>query len=93
MARFHIRSWVGVRDADVLGVVGRGDPTAEEAAALLPMMQADRRGREELLRGIAQDVRASLAHVGEVAGVVGLGCVVRGVVGRWFFIRRWHRVL
>ena len=33
VARFHIRSWVGVRDADVLGVVGR-DHTAEEAAAL-----------------------------------------------------------
>ena len=34
VARFHIRSFQGVRDADVLGVVGRADPTAEEAAAL-----------------------------------------------------------
>jgi predicted dehydrogenase len=34
VARFHIRSWVGVRDADVLGVVSRADPTAAEAAAL-----------------------------------------------------------
>jgi predicted dehydrogenase len=34
VARFHIRSFVGVRDADVLGVVSRADPTAEEAAAL-----------------------------------------------------------
>ena len=34
VARFHIRSFEGVRDADVLGVVGRADPTAEEAAAL-----------------------------------------------------------
>ncbi len=33
VARFHIRSFVGVRDADVRGVVGRGG-TAEEAAAL-----------------------------------------------------------
>lgn len=33
IARFHIRSWIGVRDADVLGVVGKDD-TAEEAAAL-----------------------------------------------------------
>ena len=33
-ARFHIRSWVGVRDADVLGVVSRTRSTAEEAAAL-----------------------------------------------------------
>jgi predicted dehydrogenase len=33
VARFHIRSFVGVRDADVLGVVGLGT-TAAEAAAL-----------------------------------------------------------
>jgi predicted dehydrogenase len=34
VARFHIRSFQSVRDADVLGVVSRADPTAEEAAAL-----------------------------------------------------------
>ena len=34
VARFHIRSFQGVRDADVLGVVSRADPTAGEAAAL-----------------------------------------------------------
>ena len=34
VARFHIRSWVGVRDADVLGVVSRTRETAEGAAAL-----------------------------------------------------------
>jgi predicted dehydrogenase len=34
IGRFHIRSWVGVRDADVLGVVSRKEKTAEEAAAL-----------------------------------------------------------
>jgi predicted dehydrogenase len=34
IARFHIRSWVGVRDADILGVVSRKKETAEEAAAL-----------------------------------------------------------
>ncbi len=34
VARFHIRSFQGVRDADVLGVVSRADPTAEQAAAL-----------------------------------------------------------
>jgi predicted dehydrogenase len=33
VARFHIRSFVGVRDGDVRGVVGRSG-TAEEAAAL-----------------------------------------------------------
>jgi len=34
VARFHIRSWVGVRDADILGIVSRRDGTDEEAAAL-----------------------------------------------------------
>lgn len=34
VAQFHIRSFVGVRDADVLGVVSRRGETAEAAAAL-----------------------------------------------------------
>ncbi|MGD8700098.1 MAG: Gfo/Idh/MocA family oxidoreductase [Gemmatimonadales bacterium] len=34
VGRFHIRSWVGVRDSDILGVVSRRTATAEEAAAL-----------------------------------------------------------
>ncbi len=34
IARFHIRSWIGVRDADILGVVSRRQDTAEEAAVL-----------------------------------------------------------
>ena len=35
VARFHIRSWVGVRDSDILGVVSRRRETAESAAALV----------------------------------------------------------
>ncbi|MDH4043763.1 MAG: Gfo/Idh/MocA family oxidoreductase [Gemmatimonadota bacterium] len=34
VAKFHIRSWVGVRHADVLGVMSRSRESAEEAAAL-----------------------------------------------------------
>jgi predicted dehydrogenase len=34
VGKFHIRSWVGVRDSDILGVTSRKDGTAEEAAAL-----------------------------------------------------------
>jgi predicted dehydrogenase len=34
VGKFHVRSWVGIRDADILGVVSRRDGTAEEAAAL-----------------------------------------------------------
>jgi predicted dehydrogenase len=34
ITRFHIRSWVGVRDADIRGIVGKKAETAEETAAL-----------------------------------------------------------
>ena len=35
VGKFHIRAWVAVRDADILGVVGQPDDnTAEEAVAL-----------------------------------------------------------
>ncbi|MEW5901067.1 MAG: Gfo/Idh/MocA family oxidoreductase, partial [Acidobacteriota bacterium] len=34
VARFHIRAWVGVRDADILGIVDLDSKRAEEAAAL-----------------------------------------------------------
>ena len=34
VAGFHIRSWVGVRDADILGITSRTQKSAEEAAAL-----------------------------------------------------------
>ena len=35
VAKFHIRSWVGVRDADILGVTSGSTQSAEEAAALV----------------------------------------------------------
>jgi len=34
VGKFHIRSLVSVRDADVVGVVGKDDGSAQEAAAL-----------------------------------------------------------
>jgi predicted dehydrogenase len=34
IAHFHIRSWIGVRDADILGVVSRREDSAVKAAAL-----------------------------------------------------------
>jgi predicted dehydrogenase len=34
VGKFHIRSWAGVRDSDILGVTSRKDGTAEEAVAL-----------------------------------------------------------
>lgn len=34
VAKFHVRSWVGVRRADILGVVSRSRESAEETAAL-----------------------------------------------------------
>jgi predicted dehydrogenase len=35
IARFHIRSWVGVRDADILGIFDPDTKRAEEAAGLV----------------------------------------------------------
>jgi predicted dehydrogenase len=35
VAQFHIRSWVGVRDADINGIVAKTPAEAEEAAALV----------------------------------------------------------
>ena len=34
VAQFHIRSWIGVRNADVMGVVARPIEAADEAIAL-----------------------------------------------------------
>ncbi len=34
VAKFHIRSWVGVRDADIVGIASRSRKSAESAAAL-----------------------------------------------------------
>ena len=45
VGKFHIRSFVGVRDADVLGVVSRRDGTGEEAAALARMLGVGMRRR------------------------------------------------
>lgn len=35
IGQFHIRSWVGVRDADIMGIVDVNTETAEKAAALV----------------------------------------------------------
>jgi predicted dehydrogenase len=34
ITRFHIRSWIGVRDADILGIVSRTEENAQAASAL-----------------------------------------------------------
>jgi predicted dehydrogenase len=35
IGKFHIRSWIGVRDADILGIVDKNKKTAQEAIALI----------------------------------------------------------
>ena len=42
IARFHIRSWVGVRDADILGIFDPDLKRAEEAAALARKLNVGR---------------------------------------------------
>ncbi len=54
IARFHIRSWVGVRDADILGVVSRREETAEEAAGLAKELNV---GQAKAYRTVADMVK------------------------------------
>jgi len=56
IARFHIRSWVGVRDADILGVVSRREETAEEAAVLAKELNV---GETKVYRTVADMVADS----------------------------------
>jgi predicted dehydrogenase len=42
IARFHIRSWVGVRDADILGIFDPDRKRAEEAASLARKLNVGR---------------------------------------------------
>lgn len=35
VAKFHIRSWVGVRDADILGIMSKHESTSSESTALI----------------------------------------------------------
>jgi predicted dehydrogenase len=53
ITRFHIRSWVGVRDADILGVMSRRRETADEAAALVKDLYV---GRAEPFRTVTEMV-------------------------------------
>lgn len=39
ITRFHIYSWIGVRDADILGIVSRTEENAQEAAALIKKLR------------------------------------------------------
>ncbi len=43
IARFHLRSWVGVRDADILGIFDPDAKRAREACALVEDRSASAR--------------------------------------------------
>jgi predicted dehydrogenase len=51
--RFHIRSWTGVRDADIVGVVDRTEQKAGEAAALARRLRV---GEAQVFRTVAEMV-------------------------------------
>jgi predicted dehydrogenase len=53
VAKFHIRSWVAVRDADILGIVSRREQTAGEAAALSRELGV---GEAKVFRSVAEMV-------------------------------------
>ncbi len=50
IGRFHIQSWVGVRDADILGIVDIDPKTAEAAAALVKQLGV---GEPRIFKSIA----------------------------------------
>jgi predicted dehydrogenase len=50
-ARFHIKSWVSVRDADILGIYDRNPETAAEAAALAKNLQV---GEAKVFKSITE---------------------------------------
>ena len=57
ITRFHIRSWVGVRDADVLGIVDPDEKRAREAAALAKSLRVGEPRVFKSLTAMAADPR------------------------------------
>jgi predicted dehydrogenase len=53
ITRFHIRSWVGVRDADIMGLVDPDGKRASEAAALAKSLRV---GRPKIFKSLTEMV-------------------------------------
>lgn len=53
ITRFHIRSWVGVRDADILGIVDLDETSGREAAALARSLRV---GNPKVYRSLTEMV-------------------------------------
>ncbi|MBN2266484.1 MAG: Gfo/Idh/MocA family oxidoreductase, partial [Candidatus Aminicenantes bacterium] len=57
IARFHIRSWVGVRDADILGVFDPDGKRAREACAMAKALGVGRAKPYPTITDMAADPR------------------------------------
>jgi predicted dehydrogenase len=55
IGQFHIRSWVGVRDADILGVVDKSEKNAREAVALVKKLNV---GEAKVFSSVTEMVAA-----------------------------------
>ncbi|HOI45353.1 MAG TPA: Gfo/Idh/MocA family oxidoreductase, partial [Candidatus Aminicenantes bacterium] len=55
ITRFHLRSWVGVRDADVLGIFDPDTRRAEEAAAIARKLRVGEARPYESITDMASD--------------------------------------
>ena len=64
ITRFHIRSWVGVRDADVLGIVDPDEKRAREAAALAKSLRVGEPRVFKSLAAMASDPRIDAIWIG-----------------------------
>jgi predicted dehydrogenase len=55
IGKFHIRSWIGVRDADILGIVDKNKKTAQEAIALIDKLRVGKATHYESITDMVID--------------------------------------
>jgi len=55
IGKFHIRSWIGVRDADILGIVDKNKKTAQEAIALIDKLRVGKATHYESITDMVAD--------------------------------------
>ncbi len=55
IGKFHIRSWTGVRDADILGIVDKNKKTAQEAIALIDKLRVGKATHYESITEMVTD--------------------------------------
>ncbi len=55
IGKFHIRSWIGVRDADIVGIVDKNNKTAQSAIALIDKLRLGKTTHYESITDMVAD--------------------------------------